>query len=93
MLCCATLKPTANISTMISEFRDVVFEDVAFDNNSFVTRLDIVFDCNIYLEPIIIKHRILKHHILELPKYINYNANTGVSHFLRHTDSFGRRRQ
>ena len=44
------------------EFKDVVFEDVVFDNNSFVTLLCIVVYCNIYAKFIIIKH-----HILELP--------------------------
>ena len=50
------------------EFKDVVFEDVVFDNNGFVTLLSIELKCNIYVKSTIIKHHILKHHILELPK-------------------------
>ena len=48
------------------EFRDVVFEDVVFDNNSCVT---IYYGKHISLfvvNYIIIKHHILKHHIPEL---------------------------
>ena len=56
------LVSSVNILGVISEFRDVVFEDVVFDNN----RVHLI----LYLDwghiTIIIKHRILKHHILEL---------------------------
>ena len=52
------------IYIIIREFMDVVFEDVVFDNHSCVTRSYIVFECNIYVKSIIIKH-----HIPELPNY------------------------
>ena len=53
----------------VREFKDVVFEDVVFGNDSLVTLLYTVVYCNIYANYIIIKHHILKHHILELPNY------------------------
>ena len=57
---------------MISEFKDVVFEDVVFDNNRCVP-YPLAID---YLpwghRTILIKHLILKHHIPELPKCYYY---------------------
>ena len=48
---------------MCSEFRDVVFEDVVFDNNRsyLILRLLLIWGHG----TVIIKHHILKHHILE----------------------------
>ena len=51
---------------MLRDFKDVVFEDVVFDNNSPVTLLSIVVYCNSYVKFMIMKHHILKHHIPEL---------------------------
>ena len=62
------------------EFKDVVFEDVLFDNNSFVTLLDIVCYCNIYAKAIIIKHPILKHRILELPNTRSSSSSSSSSY-------------
>ena len=53
------------------EFKDVVFEDVVFDNDKVLPYPTL----RVYLiwghRTVIIKHRILKHHIPELPNLID----------------------
>ena len=56
-------------------FRDVVFQDVGFKNNSFKPLANISYRCEVPTpsvvegqSTIIVKPHILKHHILELPK-------------------------
>ena len=64
-----TTTTTTTTTTTNSEFKDVVLEDVVFDNNSFVSLLNIVLYWHIYAKSMISKHHILKQHILELPRY------------------------
>ena len=56
-------------AVICSEFRDVVFEDVVFDNNRFYLYPVLRFCLICGHRTIIIKHHILKHHIPELPNY------------------------
>ena len=66
----AGLRPLLAGVCQSREFKDVVFEDVVFDDSSCVTLLYIVMYCNIYAISIVIKHHILKH-ILELPTVVS----------------------
>ena len=56
------------------EFKDVVFQDVVFDNNRF--DIDVTNTNNVYQghKATIIEHHILKHHIPELPIIYPYLA-------------------
>ena len=65
----------------IREFKDVVFEDVVFDNNSLGDPMIYCYYCNIYVKYIISKHHILKHHILGTPEQCCIIAyRTGMLH-------------
>ena len=68
------LRFVPNSNPIVREFKDVVFEDVVFDNNSCLTLLYIVFDCNIYVTYIIIKH-----HIPELPNCRKMSVLSGLT--------------
>ena len=65
-------RPPPDVDYICREFRDVVFEEVVFDNDSRVCD-PVIYCCLLkhLCQSMIIKH-ILKHHILELPNVCQY---------------------
>ena len=61
--------PPPEVSVSVSEFRDVVFDDVVFDNNCCYLILYVWFTSYGVTELLLsMKHHILRHHIPEFPK-------------------------